>query len=86
MIGDMRFVAGVNIQVAGWGKFDGKYFIEKAAHSVNASGYITSLDLRLDGPKKGKKIKYGPLNSGSEVYGGQKKNSEGERLKAGGSD
>jgi phage protein D len=91
MIGDMRFAAGVNIQVTGWGKFDGKYFVEKVSHSVSmGSGYATSLELRVGGPeKKGKgkgKTKYGPLDSGFDVYGQQKKNSEGERLKAGGSD
>jgi phage protein D len=73
MIGDMRFVAGVNVQVSGWGKFDGKYFIEKVSHSVSqGSGYTMTLDIRLGGPKKGKgKTKYGPLDSGFNTYGGE---------------
>jgi phage protein D len=74
MIGDMRFVGSGNIDITGWGKFDGKYFIEKATHSVSkGSGYVTSLELRLDGSQKGKgkdkgKTKYGPLDKNFPVY------------------
>jgi len=73
MVGDMRFLGGNNVDVSGWGKFDGTYFIEKVTHSVSkSSGYTTNLDLRLGGPKKGKgkkgKTKYGPLDSGFETY------------------
>jgi phage protein D len=74
MVGDMRFVGGSNVDVSGWGKFDGKYFIEKATHNVSkGNGYETSIDLRRGGPKKGKKgeTKYGPLDSGFEVYGSE---------------
>jgi phage protein D len=70
MIGDMRFVGGSNVDVSGWGKFDGTYFIEKATHNVSKSGgYETSVDLREGGPsKKGKKGKksenqYGQVNT-----------------------
>jgi phage protein D len=66
MIGDMRFVAGVNIQVSGWGKFDGKYFVERVTHNINkGSGYETSVELHVGGPKKkGKsKTKYGPVST-----------------------
>ncbi|MDR1978312.1 MAG: hypothetical protein LBQ42_06230 [Synergistaceae bacterium] len=75
LVGDMRFLGGSNVTVSGWGKFDGGYFIEKATHNVNkGSGYVTSIELRLGGPsKKGKgkkgKTKYGPLDSGFDVYG-----------------
>jgi phage protein D len=71
MIGDMRFVAGVNIQISGWGKFDGKYFVEKASHSVSmSSGYTTNLELRVGGPKKKGKEKGKTLvYNGSDVYG-----------------
>jgi phage protein D len=77
MVGDMRFLGGSNIDASGWGKFDGKYFIEKATHNVSkGSGYETMLDLHLGGPsekvrKKGKKkgkTQYGPLDSDFEVY------------------
>lgn len=44
MIGDIRMVAGVNIDVKGFGMFDGKYFIDSATHTVDGSGgYKTSL-------------------------------------------
>jgi phage protein D len=76
MMGDMRFVAGVNVQVSGWGKFDDKYFIEKATHSVSmGSGYATSLELRIGGPKKGKGEGKKLVYTGSDVYG--KNSSEG---------
>ena len=72
LVGDMRFLGGSNVQISGWGKFDGKYFIEKATHNVSkGSGYETSLELRLGGPsKKGKKgkTKYGPLDKNFAVY------------------
>jgi phage protein D len=55
LMGDMRFVAGINIQISGWGKFDGKYFIEKAEHSIGGSGYTTSINLRLGDPEENKK-------------------------------
>jgi phage protein D len=77
LVGDMRFLGGSNVAVSGWGKFDGTYFIEKAAHKVSKNGgYETSLDLRLGGPsKKGKgkkgKTKYGPLDTDFDVYGGK---------------
>ncbi|GHV45283.1 hypothetical protein FACS1894204_03990 [Synergistales bacterium] len=77
LIGDMRFVGGCNVDVSGWGKFDGKYFIERATHSVSKSGgYETSIELHLGDPKEsGKKNKkgkteYGPLDSGFDVYSG----------------
>ena len=75
LVGDMRFLGGNNVEVIGWGKFDGTYFIEKASHSINkGSGYVTSLELHLGGPKekKGKKQYgplYDPLDSRFDVYG-----------------
>lgn len=39
MAGDARLVAGVTVQVAGCGAFDGKYIIETATHSISRSGY-----------------------------------------------
>jgi phage protein D len=68
LMGDMRFLGGSNVDVSGWGKFDGTYFIEKATHNVSkGSGYATSIELRLGGPKgrkgKNEKIQYGPVDT-----------------------
>ena len=46
LVGDVRLVAGVTVEVIGWGMFDGKYIIETATHSVTASGYTLQLKLR----------------------------------------
>lgn len=46
LVGDAGLVAGVTVQVSGYGAFDGKYIIETAGHSVSNSGYKTDLTLR----------------------------------------
>lgn len=46
LAGDVRLVAGVTVQLVGWGMFDGKYIIETATHSVTASGYTLQIKLR----------------------------------------
>ena len=46
LVGDVRLVAGVTIDVVGYGIFDGKYIIETATHNVTASGYTTQITLR----------------------------------------
>lgn len=46
LVGDTSLVAGVNVEVIGWGMFDGKYIIETATHSVTASGYTLQVKLR----------------------------------------
>ena len=46
LTGDTRLVAGVTVNVVGWGMFDGKYIIEKATHNVTASGHTVQVDLR----------------------------------------
>ena len=51
LMGDLRFVGGSNITISGFGAFDGKYVIEKAAHSVGDS-YTTKLDLSMGGESK----------------------------------
>ena len=43
--GDPRMLAGVNAEISGWGDFDGKWSVEKAAHSVSKSGYTTEIEL-----------------------------------------
>ena len=43
VIGDTRLLAATCIKLEGFGKFSGKYYIDKATHSL--SGYKTSLEL-----------------------------------------
>lgn len=82
MMGDMRFLGGNNINISGFGAFDGKYLIERATHSVSG-GYTTSLELRMGETekkaakekKKKKQAKSGAASAplyytGSDVYGG----------------
>lgn len=46
LMGDLRMAAGLTINIKGWKRFDGKYIIESARHSIGSSGYTTSLDIR----------------------------------------
>ncbi len=46
LVGDTSLVAGVNVEVEGFGMFDEKYIIESATHSVTGSGYTTQIKLR----------------------------------------
>ncbi|MBE6012080.1 MAG: hypothetical protein E7234_05935 [Lachnospiraceae bacterium] len=45
LVGDLDLVAGVTVNISGWGMFDGKYIIETATHSLTG-GYKVSLTLR----------------------------------------
>lgn len=49
-MGNINLLAGITVELANFGKFDGKYIITKASHDVGSS-YTTSVDLRrcLDG-------------------------------------
>lgn len=42
--GDTRLVAGATVLVIGFGRFDGKYFIRQAVHTVS-NGYTTAIEL-----------------------------------------
>lgn len=44
MLGNITLVAGVTVTIKGWGKHDGKYFVEKATHE--GPGYTVKLELR----------------------------------------
>lgn len=44
-LGDFNLVAGLVIQMAGFGKFDGNYVILKASHEIGES-YTTSIEVR----------------------------------------
>lgn len=46
LLGNTNLAAGLCVNVKGWYRFDGKYFIESATHSVGASGFTTSLQMR----------------------------------------
>jgi len=45
MMGDIRFVAGLTVNLKGFGKFDGKYIITQAVHGQQGN-YETKLSLR----------------------------------------
>lgn len=44
--GDTNLVAGANVDIKGFGPFDGKYVISQAKHSIGTSGYQTTISLR----------------------------------------
>ncbi len=44
--GDPDMLAGVTMQLADWGSWDGKYIVKQAKHTVGASGYTTAVTLR----------------------------------------
>ncbi|WP_090111022.1 phage late control D family protein [Cohnella sp. OV330] len=46
LAGDVRMAASSTINVKGWGRFDGKYIIESARHTVDSSGYRTDIQIR----------------------------------------
>ncbi|GEB35312.1 phage late control D family protein [Brevibacillus parabrevis] len=45
MVGNPQYVAGVTVNLSGFGNFDGKYIVTRATHSQQ-SGYESSLELR----------------------------------------
>lgn len=52
MMGDVRMAAGVNIQVEGFGVFDGKFFIDSAVHSLDGNGgYRTTIQIHRGGKR-----------------------------------
>ncbi len=46
LAGDPLLCAGSVIAIAGFGSFDGKYFIETARHELSGGGYTTAVDVR----------------------------------------
>lgn len=44
-IGDFRLSAGLTVIMQGFGKFDGKYIITKASHSISST-YTTGIEIR----------------------------------------
>ena len=45
LVGDTKYLAGLTVNLSGWGAFDGKYIITQATHGQQ-SGYETKLELR----------------------------------------
>ncbi|RPF48264.1 phage protein D [Hydrogenoanaerobacterium saccharovorans] len=45
LVGDLDLIAGVTVEVVGYGAFDGKYMVESATHNL-AGGYTVKLKLR----------------------------------------
>ena len=46
LMGDLRYLGGSNVEIKGFGAFDGKYLIESATHSIG-SGYTTNIKLSM---------------------------------------
>ena len=46
MPGDVGLVAGVTVQLKGWGGWDGKYIVTRAVHTVGGGGYTTQISIR----------------------------------------
>ncbi len=44
--GDPALLAGVTVQLSGWGFGDGKYIIRQAVHTLGSGGYTTQVSLR----------------------------------------
>ena len=72
LMGDLRFVGGSNVQISGFGGFDGKYTIEKATHTIGGS-YTTKLDISMSKESKGqgkkKKAKSGSRKETTDTVG-----------------
>jgi len=46
LAGDTRLSAGSTVVIDGWGRYDGKYIIERATHTVGSGGYTTQIEIR----------------------------------------
>lgn len=46
LLGNVNLVGGSTLQLDGFGKFSGKYFIEQARHDVGSGGYTTQVRAR----------------------------------------
>jgi len=46
MKGDIIYFSGTNVNFVGWGRFDGKYHITNATHTIGNGGYTTALRTR----------------------------------------
>lgn len=46
LTGDITYFAGTNVDIVGWGRFDGKYHIVSCSHKIKNAGYTVKLNLR----------------------------------------
>ena len=51
LVGDLRYIGGNNLEIEGFGAFDGKYLIESASHTLS-NGYTTNIKLSLGKEEK----------------------------------
>ncbi len=77
LVGDVRFLAGVNVELEDFGTFSGKYSITKATHKVDTSGYTTTLELSQGATSKGaakkrKRARQSPGGTGEIYYEGDR--------------
>ena len=49
--GNIKLLAGCNIELQGFGVLDGLMLIEQATHTLNNAGYSVSIDAKLVGKK-----------------------------------
>lgn len=55
LIGDVSLFAGQNVELAGFGAFNGKYTIEESSHQLTNNGYTTQIRVTNTEPEKKKK-------------------------------
>lgn len=72
LIGNPKLVAGINIELAGFGKLSGRYQIANSRHDLKRdSGYEMSVEVRrvkLGAAKKGNKLKVADVQNGKVVF------------------
>lgn len=57
LVGCFNYAAGQNVELKGFGKFSGKYFVERVTQSINSAGFVTSLSVRRGGSSKASAVK-----------------------------
>lgn len=65
MTGFIGIVGGCTVECSGWGKFDGKYFVNSAKHSYSSSGYELSIDIGETASSKTAKKQSGGASGGN---------------------
>lgn len=45
VVGDSKLAAGTNVNIKGFNRFDGKYYITQAKHNYSSSGYTTEIEM-----------------------------------------
>ena len=47
VVGNPSYLSGLNMDLSGFGIFDGKWFISGTTHSISGNGYVTELNMRM---------------------------------------